>query len=195
MENSRKGGFGKGGNGGGFRKPGGFHDRKTFARPSFGGDRPDFKKKPWDSRGGKSFTNDDREMFSATCSGCGKSCQVPFMPSSGKPVFCDECFSKERNNAPMRNNSSAPSYNDRAPRAAGPAAGCRTGRRSGRRRCRDRTGRQRAGGGQGGACRGLSVGLRAVGHRHPQPCVVQAVGGPHCLQGGEKGGFIGAGKA
>ena len=117
MENSRKGGFGKGGNGGGFRKPGGFHDRKTFARPSFGGDRPDFKKKPWDSRGGKSFTNDDREMFSATCSGCGKSCQVPFMPSSGKPVFCDECFSKERNNAPMRNNSSSSSYNDRAPRA------------------------------------------------------------------------------
>ena len=121
MENSRKGGFGKGGNGGGFRKPGGFHDRKTFARPSFGGDRPDFKKKPWDSRGGKSFTNDDREMFSATCSGCGKSCQVPFMPSSGKPVFCDECFSKERNNAPMRNNSSAPSYNDRAPRAVAPS--------------------------------------------------------------------------
>lgn len=121
MENSRKGGFGKGGNGGGFRKPGGFHDRKTFARPSFGGDRPDFKKKPWDSRGGKSFSNDDREMFSATCSGCGKSCQVPFMPSSGKPVFCDECFSKERNNAPMRNNSSAPSYNDRAPRAVAPS--------------------------------------------------------------------------
>jgi CxxC-x17-CxxC domain-containing protein len=121
MENSKKGGFGKGGNGGGFRKPGGFNDRKTFARPSFGGDRSDFKKKPWDSRGGKSFNNDDRQMFSATCSECGKSCQVPFMPSSGKPVFCDECFSKARNNdAPMRNNSSS-NYNDRAPRAAAPS--------------------------------------------------------------------------
>ena len=27
-----------------------------------------------------------REMFSATCSNCGKEAQVPFRPTSGKPV-------------------------------------------------------------------------------------------------------------
>lgn len=94
MESSRKGSFGKGGNGGGFRKTGGFNDRKPFQK-SFG-DRPSFKKKTWDN-GPKSFHNDDREMFQATCSGCGKNCQVPFKPSQGKPVFCDDCFTKTRN--------------------------------------------------------------------------------------------------
>src|SRR5215212_7997168 len=29
-----------------------------------------------------------REMFSATCSSCGKEAQVPFRPTSGKPVYC-----------------------------------------------------------------------------------------------------------
>jgi len=33
-----------------------------------------------------------REMFSATCSSCGKEAQVPFQPSSDKPVYCSDCF-------------------------------------------------------------------------------------------------------
>ena len=33
-----------------------------------------------------------REMFSATCSSCGKEAQVPFQPSNDKPVYCSECF-------------------------------------------------------------------------------------------------------
>jgi len=37
-----------------------------------------------------------REMFEATCSSCGKTAQVPFRPTSGKPVFCDDCFSRRR---------------------------------------------------------------------------------------------------
>ena len=37
-----------------------------------------------------------REMFEATCSNCGKPAMVPFRPTSGKPVFCDECFSQRR---------------------------------------------------------------------------------------------------
>ena len=118
MESSRKGGFGKGGKGGGFRKTGGFNDRKSFSKPSFGGD---YKKKPWDNGGGKNFNNDDREMFQATCSGCGKSCQVPFRPSSGKPVFCDECFVKTRNGDGPTRSDSRPSYNDRGDRGTRPA--------------------------------------------------------------------------
>jgi CxxC-x17-CxxC domain-containing protein len=33
-----------------------------------------------------------REMFPATCSSCGKPTQVPFKPTSGKPVYCSDCF-------------------------------------------------------------------------------------------------------
>jgi CxxC-x17-CxxC domain-containing protein len=41
----------------------------------------------------------DREMFSATCSGCGKEAQVPFQPSGDKPVYCSECFQQRRGNS------------------------------------------------------------------------------------------------
>jgi CxxC-x17-CxxC domain-containing protein len=37
-----------------------------------------------------------REMFSATCSNCGKEAQVPFRPTSGKPVYCADCFATQR---------------------------------------------------------------------------------------------------
>jgi CxxC-x17-CxxC domain-containing protein len=33
-----------------------------------------------------------REMFSATCSGCGQEARVPFQPSGDKPVYCSTCF-------------------------------------------------------------------------------------------------------
>ena len=37
-----------------------------------------------------------REMFTATCSNCGKEAQVPFRPTSGKPVYCSDCFRSMR---------------------------------------------------------------------------------------------------
>ena len=56
------------------------------------GDRPggnrNFGRRSFSDRG-------DRQMFSATCSDCGKECQVPFKPTGIKPVFCSECFEKK----------------------------------------------------------------------------------------------------
>jgi len=43
-----------------------------FSRPSFG----------------------DKRLFKAVCADCGQSCEVPFQPSSGKPVYCSNCFGK-----------------------------------------------------------------------------------------------------
>lgn len=72
----------------------------NFGRRSFGGDRGGFSGR---SRGGfsggrrPSFNdrNDGpREMFDAVCDNCGKNCQVPFRPTSGKPVYCSDCFEK-----------------------------------------------------------------------------------------------------
>ncbi len=33
-------------------------------------------------------------MFKTTCSNCGKECEVPFRPTSGKSVYCSDCFEK-----------------------------------------------------------------------------------------------------
>ncbi len=35
-------------------------------------------------------------MHQAICSQCGKACEVPFQPTSGKPVYCSECFETKR---------------------------------------------------------------------------------------------------
>jgi CxxC-x17-CxxC domain-containing protein len=45
-------------------------------------------------RGG--FSSGPREMFTATCSACGREAQVPFRPSGAKPVYCSDCFSSRR---------------------------------------------------------------------------------------------------
>jgi len=46
--------------------------------------------------GGSSYSRGPREMFDATCSNCGKQTQVPFRPTQGKPVYCNECFAARR---------------------------------------------------------------------------------------------------
>jgi CxxC-x17-CxxC domain-containing protein len=37
-----------------------------------------------------------REMFSATCSSCGREARVPFQPNGSKPVYCSDCFQSQR---------------------------------------------------------------------------------------------------
>lgn len=37
-----------------------------------------------------------REMYTATCDGCGGEARVPFQPSGSKPVYCSACFSTRR---------------------------------------------------------------------------------------------------
>jgi CxxC-x17-CxxC domain-containing protein len=51
-----------------------------------------------DSYGGYTDRGDrgTREMFSATCSSCGREAQVPFRPTGSKPVYCSDCFSTQR---------------------------------------------------------------------------------------------------
>ncbi len=65
------GGYSSGGGGGGYSSGGG---------GGYGGGR---------DRG-------PREMFAATCSSCGREAQVPFRPTSGKPVYCSDCFRSQR---------------------------------------------------------------------------------------------------
>lgn len=38
------------------------------------------------------------EMHKTTCDDCGKRCEVPFKPTSSKPVYCSDCFGDSRGN-------------------------------------------------------------------------------------------------
>lgn len=71
MERFSRGG-GRGGDRGGFGRGGGGFGRGGFNR--FG----------------------PREMHKATCSECGKECEVPFKPTEGKPVYCKDCYAKRK---------------------------------------------------------------------------------------------------
>jgi len=46
--------------------------------------------------GRRDFDRGPREMHKATCSDCGKECEVPFKPTEGRPVYCQDCFKKHR---------------------------------------------------------------------------------------------------
>ena len=54
------------------------------------------EERPRGGGGGYGRDRGPREMFTATCSSCGKDAQVPFRPTSGKPVYCSDCFRSQR---------------------------------------------------------------------------------------------------
>jgi len=73
---------------------GSYSKRSTGGRRSF----EDVHKSRRDSgRRSNSYSRDRRdvEMTKVICSSCGKECEVPFKPTSSKPVYCDECFAKK----------------------------------------------------------------------------------------------------
>jgi CxxC-x17-CxxC domain-containing protein len=39
-----------------------------------------------------------RQLYTVTCSECGKETQVPFEPRAGRPVYCSDCYHKSRIN-------------------------------------------------------------------------------------------------
>lgn len=56
-------------------------------------------------RGGAGYNQGPRQMFDATCSNCGKPCQVPFQPRLDpttnqpvKPIYCNDCYRQMKGN-------------------------------------------------------------------------------------------------
>jgi CxxC-x17-CxxC domain-containing protein len=37
-----------------------------------------------------------RIMYKAICADCNKECTIPFKPSTDRPVYCQDCFSRRR---------------------------------------------------------------------------------------------------
>lgn len=85
MNNFKKGGFRHG-------------DGSSGGRPKFGG--------RFGGGGGGDRSRRSPELFQAVCAECRKQCQVPFRPSGDKPVYCRDCFGKQRH-VPGRNSNGA----------------------------------------------------------------------------------------
>ncbi len=52
--------------------------------------------------GGGGGYGGQREMFEAVCATCGGTASVPFQPREDRPVYCSDCFSKEKGGGPRR---------------------------------------------------------------------------------------------
>ncbi len=75
-----------GGGYGGYSSGGGYSAGGAYSAGGYGGD----------SYGDGAPRRGPREMFPATCSACGQETEVPFRPTSGKPVYCSTCFAQRR---------------------------------------------------------------------------------------------------
>lgn len=64
------------------------------------------------------FSSGEKQMHDAVCAECGDECEVPFKPSSDKPVYCSQCFGKtdrpdraERQEKPRQDNKQLEAIN------------------------------------------------------------------------------------
>lgn len=49
-----------------------------------------------ESGGGGGSYGGPRQMFPTVCAECGNDTEVPFQPRGDKPVYCSDCFRKNR---------------------------------------------------------------------------------------------------
>jgi len=69
-----------------------FYAARGFSEPSRCPDCRAARKNERDSGSYGGGSRGPRQMFTATCAGCGGEAQVPFEPTAGKPVYCSACF-------------------------------------------------------------------------------------------------------
>ena len=76
-------------------------------------DRPDRHSGGFDRGGrGRDRRSERQEMHSAICDKCGKDCEVPFKPTQGKPLYCNDCFKDKGREAGSRSESVKPINNE-----------------------------------------------------------------------------------
>lgn len=79
----------------------------------------DFNRNRGRSGGGFRKRNQQTSFHKAICAECGNECELPFKPTSDKPVFCSNCFEKQnkfggdRGNRGNRSNNRNSRGNDR----------------------------------------------------------------------------------
>ncbi len=67
------------------------------SRKASGGAGGGYSSGGYSSGGGGGYSDrGPREMHEATCDSCGGVARVPFVPRGDKPVYCSDCFSRNR---------------------------------------------------------------------------------------------------
>lgn len=80
--------------------------KPSFSGKSFGGGERRFGNDRGDRKfGGGGFGKP--QMHDATCSQCGKPCQVPFRPTGDREVFCSNCFKDKRDSGFSKGNGNS----------------------------------------------------------------------------------------
>ena len=86
---------------------------RNFDRRRSGGGRSDRNRPRFDRRDrGRDRRSERREMHQAICDKCGKDCEVPFKPTQGKPIYCDDCFKDKSREAGSRSEFGKPINNE-----------------------------------------------------------------------------------
>lgn len=70
--------------------------RPIYCSNCFESNRGSDERRPFfgSPRGGAG--GEDRQMFEAVCDECHNNCRVPFRPTSGKPIYCSNCFGDKK---------------------------------------------------------------------------------------------------
>ena len=71
-------------------------------------DSPEFDRRSSNRRrdfGRSNRRSEPLTMHKAVCDECGKDCEVPFKPTSSKPIYCKDCFMKKDKSGSRTNNS------------------------------------------------------------------------------------------
>lgn len=98
-------------------------DRPVFCSECFEAkERKGGKKFGGRNSGGHGFADRDSRqssMFRATCAECGQSCEVPFEPRDGRPVYCSNCFENKKTGdrnfrRPERSNSGRSHFEEKS---------------------------------------------------------------------------------
>ncbi len=82
-----------------------FGDKPVYCNDCFGGN-PDSpgrggRENRRESRGRSNY--EEKRMYETVCEKCGNTCEVPFRPTGGKPVYCSDCFQKGDNGGGKKN--------------------------------------------------------------------------------------------
>ena len=84
--------------------------------------------RPGHGSGGARPSGTAKEMFKAVCAECGTETMVPFTPTSGRPVYCRDCFQGHK---PAMARSSGGARTNMTPRPMHNVGGGGEGRRQG----------------------------------------------------------------
>ena len=77
----------------GRRGSGGRDSRGSFGRSGSRGSFGDGRRESG-GFGRRDSNRSEVEMHQVICDKCGESCEVPFKPTEGKPIYCNNCFKK-----------------------------------------------------------------------------------------------------